>query len=73
MICQYCGQTFDGRPNKRYCRTYCRRRVERIRKNWDKRERRAARLEFLAEKNFHRRREFLEYAAHVRAHNGPRP
>ena len=37
MTCAVCGATFNGRPNRQYCSTVCRRELERRRRAWDKR------------------------------------
>ncbi len=35
LICQSCGETFEGRRNRQYCRAQCRRAIEMKRRNWD--------------------------------------
>ncbi len=43
IVCECCKAEFQGRPNRRTCSVGCRRQLEMLRRDWD---RRAARLRF---------------------------
>ena len=35
LNCDNCGETFEGRPNRRFCSVRCRRAIELKRRYWD--------------------------------------
>lgn len=64
LTCTTCRRPFEGRPNRRYCSTVCRRQREAKRRAWDNLTRTAARLRQRAEvATDPRQREHLERQA----------
>ena len=76
LVCESCGQSFQGRPNRRTCSVSCRRSVEMGRRLWDRRAVYVRMLELNAHSEYlnkkqreHWRKQFETAQAKL----GPRP
>ncbi len=51
LNCDNCGETFEGRPNRRFCSVRCRRAIELKRRYWDQAMRYASFWELEAQRS----------------------
>ena len=51
LTCSNCSTEFTGRPNRRYCSAYCRKAIERKRRDWDQAQKYAGVWELEAQRS----------------------